>query len=637
MDISSYRYRSTFTSVAKVIVPTEEDRFIAKASLKNLGGILPPGINPDENPDMLYIAFDGAVAGLVNKNGDGITASTALAINKTARYKFISTEHDRKQIVGVILHPAFSCFGDNQPLTDEQAAQMAQPFNMAYVGALWKTVSPMLAKYIHRTDDAADEDVLSTSWEIAFDTYSIGVGSKNLWDAQIIPKTDASFASYDKMLRANGGSGKDEGGRPVFRVLDGDALILGYSIVPNPAAEVKGILPLEVPLNPVTPPKDPTAKSSELYEIETVAPISLPDGEYKANRFGYSVKINEEIFATKTGVRCAEDEAIRMEVVIKGGKLYQIVYEAKPNTLSAQFSAYLEEQPKSGVGYHLCDIIMKDGKIHSQIPIVNNSVLPMEINTNDISSIEICKKSEKSEEISQASRVNTITLPNFSMKIENLTDLKTKWDEIRKLESSASVEEYLQTEIQKFAEKEAAKAKAEQDRVKSIEEAKASAEKALAAQADSAKQLETSIQALQTQIAELKEAAATKEAAAKFNDRMRLFDEKFDLDQDDQKFIAADVNAIPADNDAAFDSYFKKQEKLLAAKMKKDKKDKKEKEPDGDEMKAAFASITSVPAASIIYTASPLVSETEKTKTAAAFNDAFLFNGKTAASLSASK
>ena len=239
-----YRYKATFTSTARVVDPTEQDRFVAKASLTHLKGMLPADINPEDNPDLLYIACNGAVAGLVNKNDDGITNESAMAINDSMAHKYITTDHDREKPVGVVLYPGFSRFVTNEPLTFEQSAALKEPVNMAFAGVLWKVINPMLSKYIrNNADDSADS--LSMSWEISFNSYSIAVGSKNLFDARIIKAEDPDFAAYDRYLRANKGDGKDPSGNGVYRVIGDDSLILGMSIVPNPAAEVKGIFPID--------------------------------------------------------------------------------------------------------------------------------------------------------------------------------------------------------------------------------------------------------------------------------------------------------------------------------------------------------------------------------------------------------
>ena len=241
---TEYLYKSRFTASARVVSPSNQDRFVAKASIDALKGLLPAGIRPEENPDLLYIAADGAVAGMVNKNGDSVTAETALAINHTAKHKFISTEHDRDSVVGFILDSALTRFGTSEPITPAEAAILKEPFNMSIVGALWKAVNPMLSKYLTMNDDSLGSEAMSLSWEIAFQEYDIGMGSKNLFDAKIIASDDQNFGAYSKLLTCNGGNGRANNGQPLFRIIKGSPVILGYSIVSNPAAEVKGILPI---------------------------------------------------------------------------------------------------------------------------------------------------------------------------------------------------------------------------------------------------------------------------------------------------------------------------------------------------------------------------------------------------------
>lgn len=248
-----YKYVSKFTTKATIVSPSDQDRFVAKASIASLKGLLPSDIDPSEHPDLLFIAASGAVAGMVNRNQDSITAETALAINHTAKHKFISSEHDRAILNGFILDTGFSRFGSNEPLTKEEAAALKEPFDMCIVGALWKVVNPMLAKYLTINGDAIGSEALSLSWEIAFDRYSIAVGSKNLFDAKIIASEDPNFGAYEKLLVSNGGNGRAPNGDPVYRVISGNPVILGYSIVANPAAEVKGILPIVKATEPVIP------------------------------------------------------------------------------------------------------------------------------------------------------------------------------------------------------------------------------------------------------------------------------------------------------------------------------------------------------------------------------------------------
>lgn len=276
MAHTEYRYTSRFTTSARIVSPSDQDRFVAKASIASLKGLLPAGINPESNPDLLYFAADGAVAGMVNKNGDSITAETALAVNHTAKHKFISTEHDRETVCGFILDTGFSRFGSSEPVTPEEVVALKEPFNMSVVGALWKVINPMISKYLTINGDAVGSEALSLSWEIAFDRYHIAVGSKNLFDAKIIASEDPNFGAYEKLLVSNGGNGRAPNGEPVFRVITGSPIILGYSVVGNPAAEVKGILPITKAAEPVIPVEPTSSLAETTPEVAVEATVEKP-------------------------------------------------------------------------------------------------------------------------------------------------------------------------------------------------------------------------------------------------------------------------------------------------------------------------------------------------------------------------
>lgn len=243
MDLSKYRFRATFEASASVTRVSSDERKVATASLAPLRALLPPDVDPALDPDLLYIAANGAVAGLCNKNGDSVSNQTALQIHSSCRNKYINVDHEKGDICGVILYPGLSRFGTNEPLTEEEAATLKEPFNMSFAGVIWKVVNPMIAGYIAKQKDT-DKEQLSMSWEILFNEYSVGVGSKNIFEARVIEPKDPSFAVYDKRLYSNGGNGKDDKGQDVYRIITGEAILLGYSVVRNPAAEVKGTLPI---------------------------------------------------------------------------------------------------------------------------------------------------------------------------------------------------------------------------------------------------------------------------------------------------------------------------------------------------------------------------------------------------------
>lgn len=271
MDLSRFKHRARFETTASVKALTETDTLVSKASLAPLKGLLPAGVDPEASPDLLYISSNGAVAGLCNKNGSAVSNETALAIHRSCVHKYINVDHDREQVVGVILYPGLTRFGTNEPITDEEAAALKEPFNMAFAGVLWTVINPMLARYIRQQGEAADP--LSMSWEVAFSDYDIGIGPRDVNKARVVPSTDASFGSYDRLLRDNGGDGRDPRGDEVYRIIKGDAIVLGYSIVGNPAAEVKGILPIEKASTGITVAQTQAVEKA-LAEINAVFQLS---------------------------------------------------------------------------------------------------------------------------------------------------------------------------------------------------------------------------------------------------------------------------------------------------------------------------------------------------------------------------
>jgi hypothetical protein len=503
----TYRYKATFRSIANIVTPSDQERQVAKASLLPLKSILPPDVNPEENPDLLYIAADGAVAGLCNRNGDAIDAKTALAIHSTAKHKYISVEHDRDQIVGVILYPALTRLDSNQPLSDDEAAALNEPFNMAFAGVLWKVANPLITKYINGSSD----EPLSMSWEIAFDTFDIGIGDHNVFRSSIVSHDDPAFGTYVKMLRSEGGEGKDHKGQEVYRIITGNPIILGYSIVGRPAAHVKGIL---------------------------------------------AITASDEKETCKTNPSISD------------------VLAELPESQRAIFT-------ESSI-CELCDITMSDGTKHIQVPVLAGRYTQKNIDVDSIVSIKISAKSEEKNITHANERVNSKT--PTTMKIESLEQLESNWADIRKLETAASVADFVKAIKQ-----------GSDDYMKKLQDRETAAQQAEAARAEmekTAKQLETSIADLQKELEEVRDKAESAEAMQKFNERMASFDEEFDLDDEDRKIVASDIKNL---DDDAFAAYMSKCKKLMSAKSKSAKKDKKDdKSMDNDDKKDSKASIASV-------------------------------------------
>lgn len=244
----TYNYTTTFSSVLKPLVSEEKDKYLALASLMQVGNFI-PNVNTEKNVDLLPIAFNAAVVNRVNKNGDVIDTETAIASYKDFINKPINIEHNREKIVGVILTAGFSEFGSDISLSEDQVKDLKGPFNITLGGVIWKIANPHLADKIEESSDATSDKYqsVSASWELGFNDYNVVMidgESKNIEDGALI--SDASqIESIKNNLKAFGGSGKVDKTKSVYRKVIGNVVPLGIGLTETPAADVKGIATLK--------------------------------------------------------------------------------------------------------------------------------------------------------------------------------------------------------------------------------------------------------------------------------------------------------------------------------------------------------------------------------------------------------
>jgi len=240
----NFKFTTIFSSVIKPLVSEEKDKYLALASLIDVGNFV-PDVDTEKNIDLLPIAFNACVINRVNKNGDVIDTATAADIYKNFINKPINIEHNRERVIGVILAASFSEFGSDLPLTEEQVKDIKGPFNITLGGVVWKVVNSRLAQMIEDSNDPTSEDYqkISASWELGFSDYVIAAingDSKNLEDAEIISDS-AQIDSLSECLRSLGGTGKTKDGRSVYRKVTAQVVPLGVGLTENPAADVKGV------------------------------------------------------------------------------------------------------------------------------------------------------------------------------------------------------------------------------------------------------------------------------------------------------------------------------------------------------------------------------------------------------------
>ena len=265
----SLKFTTVFSSAIKPLVSEEKDKYLALASLIDVGNFI-PNIDTDKNVDLLPIAFNACVTNRVNKNGDVIDAATAIEIYKNFVNKPINVEHNRQQVVGCILSAGFSEFGTDLPLSEDQAKEMKGPFNITLGGIVWKVVNSKLASMIENSNDPTSEEFqkISASWELGFSEYNlvaISENSKNIEDGmEITDAKEVELLSHN--LRSLGGSGKLKDGRSIYRKVVGQVVPLGIGLTSNPAADVVGVA-IKSDIVEIQPINAVESDSSEKTEI----------------------------------------------------------------------------------------------------------------------------------------------------------------------------------------------------------------------------------------------------------------------------------------------------------------------------------------------------------------------------------
>jgi hypothetical protein len=245
--MEKFKYTISFSSTVKPLISEERDKYLALASLEEIGDFI-PDIDTDRNIDLLPIAFNAAVVNRANKNGDVIDTETALSVYKDFINKPINIEHNRNRVVGVILTAGFSEFGTDTPLSEEEVKGRTSPYNITLGGVVWRIAHEDLAYLIEESSDPTSENYLkvSASWELGFSDYNIVKvtgGSKNIENGEIIADEE-KIEKIKNNLKSLGGNGKideDEVEYHIYRLVTGDVVPLGIGLTESPAADVKGV------------------------------------------------------------------------------------------------------------------------------------------------------------------------------------------------------------------------------------------------------------------------------------------------------------------------------------------------------------------------------------------------------------
>lgn len=242
MDLP-FQYKTRFENIVSASSNFDNNFLVSKASLEDLKKIIPSSVDLTKNIDLIGVAFNAAVINRFNLNGDGIDTDTAIAFKKYFIHKPTNIEHKKQRVVGHIVSAAFTSFGKNEVIDEQQVVKKYNPFNLGLGAVVYKSVDRDFADALIESGDEKSKlfQQISASWEIGFNEYLIAVGSVNLKDAEIISKKE-HIAEYKKYLRGFDGPGTLNDGTPVYRLVTGRIYPLGIGFTTNPAADVKGVV-----------------------------------------------------------------------------------------------------------------------------------------------------------------------------------------------------------------------------------------------------------------------------------------------------------------------------------------------------------------------------------------------------------
>lgn len=333
--MKDFKFTTTFSSIVKPLVAEEKDKYLALASLADIGSFIPE-VNAGKNVDLLPVAFNAFVVNRVNKNGDVIDTESALGSYKSFINKPINLEHNRQKVIGVILNAGFSEFGTDLPLTEEQVKDFKGPFNVTLGGVIWRIVNPQLSDLIEDSSDPTGNSYqkVSASWELGFSEYHLAVmedGEKNIENSYIITDSE-KIQELKGSLRSLGGSGKLEDGRRVYRKVIGDIVPLGIGLTENPAADVKGIATKREDLQQLVVSSSDTEETLEKQNTETLI--------MKTNL----IKESENIISQSKEMNVIE---IKENLVMEIKSIADITDESLKQVKASTIAEFIESEMKS--------------------------------------------------------------------------------------------------------------------------------------------------------------------------------------------------------------------------------------------------------------------------------------------------
>ena len=526
-----FKYTATFNNNVTAsckLQDVKKDWHLSKASLSNLKGLIPDDLGLDSNIDLVGVSFPFAVVNQFNKNDDAIMTDTAMHIKDSFYHKPMNVEHYRSEIIGHIVNCAFIDHATNEVLEDVEGRE--DVFGMALGAVVYKVADNYYVDMIKDIQEGVIQgDSLSTSWEIGFNDYYIGVGGTNLADCEIITEP-SRIEAMKHMLKAFGGSGENENGVRVRRIITGEALGLGGGFTMSPAANVMGVYTQNNEEEEVMQEEDSEAKNG-LWDNIRKKKKRLGD-DYKPAKPGDPDRPSKEAWK-----KAQSDEITYPHRMWnpENGEYIDVKNEEEHNEYTEK--GWVHEDPKEMEGYHKKQKYEEKSSHHDDKPVDTVAMEKKEVEKL----IQEALASTSNDHEAVAKSISKI----FVEKIAEESDRLLKEQEQEQAEAAEKAQK-AETELQ---------------------------------------DLKAAVEALQTKLDVAEAEKAEVEAQAAFNDRMGEIDEIYSLDEDEKKFVASKVGDLSVEEE----SFAKFKEELAVILKHKNKEYMKEQEEEKNKEIEAMA------------------------------------------------
>lgn len=188
------------------------------------------------NPDLIGIILDLAVTDQFNKNGEGVSYDTAQRIVSNFVHKPANIEHKQTKIFGHIVNAVITTGNPRTivPYGDQRINGIQYYITVAAV--FYGLADPELTKLLSNRSDE-----LSGSWELLTGEFRV-MAERNISTETFVRYEDVyeieATEENISLLKVNGGSGRLEDGRRVFKDIINAPIPFGFAITTRPAAEV---------------------------------------------------------------------------------------------------------------------------------------------------------------------------------------------------------------------------------------------------------------------------------------------------------------------------------------------------------------------------------------------------------------